>query len=173
MSSDQPTQERENAAQWKRTFAELVARNINPGDDTLLIIAPSEADATRLETSIKQNLHTALREFFICTDDHEALPDETEGTDTTVVLNPRDCSQTLQQAADVTREGGTIIYRAPQQLAHGEKVEPDTIYSLSCEGDSAPALAALATATEPVLSEVQATTPSDSSATDTTISAFL
>jgi hypothetical protein len=173
MSSDQSPHERENAERWKRTFAELVARNIDPGDETLLIIAPSEADATRVETSIKQNLHTALREFLICTSGQEALPDEAGGTDATVVLNPHECSQTLQQAADVTREGGTVFYRAPQRLAHGEEMESDTIYSLSCEGDSTPPLAALMTATEPAPSESQATTPDTSSETDTTISAFL
>lgn len=173
MSSDQPLHGREEAQRWKRTFAELVARNIGPTDETLLIAAPSEAAATRLETSIKQNLHTALREFFVSTDSKEALPDEADSVDAAVVLNPRSCSQTLHQAVDVTRESGMVIYRAPQRLAHGEKVELDAIYSLNCEGDSAPPLAALMTATEPAVSESQATSPDDSSATDTTISAFL
>jgi hypothetical protein len=173
MSSDQSAHGREDAQPWNRTFAELVARNIDPNDETLLIIAPSEADATRLEASIKQNLHTALREFFSCTDSRETLPDETGGTDATVVLNPHECSQTLQQAANVTRESGAVIYRAPQRLAHGEEVELDTIYSLNSEGDSTPSLAALMTAAEPALSEGEATTPGDNSATDTTISAFL
>lgn len=173
MSSHQSPQGHENAQRWKRTFAELVARNIDPNDGTLLIIAPSKAEATRLETSIKQNLHTALQEFFISTGDQEALPDEADGTDAVVFLNPHDCSQTLHQVADVTRKDGTIIYRAPQRLAHGEKVELETIYSLNCEGDSAPPLAALAAATEPAVSESQTTSSDDSSATDTTISAFL
>jgi hypothetical protein len=173
MSSGQSPHKHEDAQRWKRTFAELVARNIDPNDETLLITAPSKAEATQLETSIKQNLHTALREFFICTESQEALPSEIGGVDAVVVLNPRDCSLTLPQVADVTQEGGTITYRAPQRLAHGEEVELDTIHSLNSEGDSVPSLAALMTATEPALSEGQATTPGDNSTTDTTISAFL
>jgi hypothetical protein len=179
MSSDQPLHEHDETHLWKRTFAELVARNIDPDDGILLIIANSEAEATRLETSIKQNLHTALRECLTYTGDQEELPYDPNSVDVTVHLNPKrnpyKYHQPLYQATEVTRKGGTIIYRAPQRLAHSEKVELDTIYSLDWEDNSDPSLAALMTVTERTpFDEATATSePSDTSTTDTTISAFL
>jgi hypothetical protein len=179
MSSDQPLHEHDETHLWKRTFAELVARNIDPDDEILLIIANSEAEATRLETSIKQNLHTALQEYLTYTGDQEELPYDPNSVDITVHLNPKrnpfKYHQPLYQATEVTRKGGTIIYRAPQRLAHSEKVELETIYSLDWEDNSDPSLAALMTVTEQTPQDGTTATsePSDTSATDTTISAFL
>jgi hypothetical protein len=178
MSSDQPLHEHDETHLWKRTFAELVARNIDPNDEILLIVANSEGEATQLETSIKQNLHTALQKCLTYTGDQEDLPYDPNSVDITVNLNPKQnpykYHQPLYQVTDVTRKGGTIIYRAPQRLAHSEKAELDTIYSLDWESNSDPSLAALMAVTEHTPDGEQAETagPTEDSTSETTISAF-
>lgn len=178
MTSEQPLHEHDDTHLWKRTFAELVARSIDPNDENLLIIADSEADATRLEASIKQNLHTALRECLTYAGDQEDLPHEPDSVDVVVHLNPKrnpyKYHQPLYQATEVARKGGTIIYRAPQRLAHSEIVEVDTIYSLNWEDNSDPSLAALMTVTENTSPETPQQEPSttDETAGATTLDAF-
>lgn len=166
MAPEQPLHEHDDTHLWKRTFAELVARSIDPQDETLLIVSESEAEATRLETSIKQNLHTALNECLCYTGDQEELPHDADSMDVVVHLNPSrnpfKYHQPLYQATEVTRKGGTIIYKASQRLAHSEIAEVDTIYSLDWQDNSDPSLAALMTVTE----TSSARTPDQSQATN-------
>lgn len=152
MAPEQPLHEHDDTHLWERTFAELVARSVDPQDETLLIISESEAEATRLETSIKQNLHTALQEVRTYAGNQEELPHDADSMDVVVHLNPTrnpfKYHQPLYQATEATRKGGTIIYKASQRLAHSEIAEVDTIYSLGWEDNSDPSLVAVMTVTE-------------------------
>jgi hypothetical protein len=177
MSSEQPLHEHDDTHLWKRTFAELVARSIEPTDERLLIIADSEAEATRLESSIKQNRHTALREHLTYSGDQENLPYDPNSMDVVVHLNPKrnpfKYHQPLYQATEVARPNGTIIYKAAQRLAHSKKAEVDTIYSLNWESSSDPSLVALMTVTEDSQAEPsQQNQPTQQAASTTTLDAF-
>lgn len=177
--SDQPLHEHDETHLWKRTFAELVARTVSPTDEVMLIIGHTEAAATRLKKSVKQNLHTGLQKCLTYGGEQDELPYEPDSVDVTVHLNeqrnPYKYHQPLYQATEVTRKGGTIVYRAPQRLAHSEKAEVDTIYSLNWEANSDPSLAAVMTVTSgDVGSEGSPGTESGTTDTgETTVSAFL
>lgn len=170
-----PLHEHGNTHLWPGTFSELAAENISPEADTILIVAESESKATTLRENITANLQSPTKRYLIHADLQEQLPWNPDIVDTTILSNPSQnpfrYHQPLYQATAVTKQNGTIIYQAPQRLAHSRAVQVEEIYAVGWENHCDPSLAALMTVTE------QGAVSQQTSNTDTqknsTISAYL
>lgn len=148
--AQQPLHEFPDSHLWDGTFGELAALQIDAGDETLLV-APSGRIATDLKDQLLDNVDGSLDSLTMYTDDDSDLPYEPDSFDTVVHYNPsRGVLQRhtpLYEMTAVARNGGTLVYRAPNYLAHSDAADLGTLYSLAWKDHQDPAVAALFTVT--------------------------
>ena len=134
---------------WDRTFAELAAEHIAPQKDSVLILTEDDAEKETLQQSIESAVGEPIRDCEVFDGDQQKLPYEPDTFDVTVHSNPSQDvlhrHQPLYQVSSVTKRDGTVVYKAPQWLAHSDAVALDTIYALGWENHSDPVLAAVMT----------------------------
>ena len=134
---------------WKGHFAALVAKQIDPQSDKVLILVEDETEAHQLHSAITTELGAAIANCEVYAGAQEELHFDINTFDVTIQVNPSRSPfkrhQPLYQATAVTRHNGTIVYKAPRSLAHSDGVDIDTIYALGWENHETPALAALMT----------------------------
>lgn len=146
----QPLHEFSDSHLWDGSFGELAAAHIDPDDETLLV-APSG----RIATTLKEDLIAGVADTFdtltMYTDDDSSLPFDPDSFDAVVHHNPsRGVLQRhtpLYEMTAVGRNDATLVYRAPNYLAHSDAADLGTLYSLGWEDHDDPALAAVFTVT--------------------------
>lgn len=128
------------------SFCDLVGEQVSEGED-LLIAAPDTETGKRVSQSLLDDLGECAGRVELFQGDHTDLPFPPDTFDLAVHFNPgRGVLQRhrpLYEMTAVVRNGGRIVYRAPNYLAHSAVANLLTLYSLSWQNHSDPTLAAL------------------------------
>lgn len=137
---------------WYGTFAELAAEQISPTEDRVLILSEIEGQSTTLQEQIEDVLDTQISSVTRYGGNQDDLPMSPDTFDVTILSSPPhrkvfERHKPLYEASSVTRQGGTIVYRAEQGLPHSDAVRLDQILALDWETDTSPFLAAEMTVT--------------------------
>lgn len=140
-----------NTHLYDGTFSELVAGRLNGGESLLLAVPDSET-----RTSILEAFRESCGEFDdrveVYEGDQSELPFDADTFDAAVHYNPsRGVLQRhlpLYEVSAVVREGGEILYRAPNYLAHSSAVNIEPLYALNWQEHQDPTVAAVLTVTK-------------------------
>lgn len=124
-----------------RSFPELIADNVDPTADRVLIISQSRG----LKQATEEILGKKINGVEYTGDTHD-LPFEENEFDATVLVNTtRDAlhrHQPLYEAVDVTTHGGALIYKSPNYIAESNQVDFSTVLAENYISDD-PAIVAI------------------------------
>jgi hypothetical protein len=128
---------------WDGSFAELVVEYIDTTEEQILILTGSLDHTPPLKDSIEDTLGTKLPNTEVHNDHHskEELPYEIpfkpNAFDLTIQVNPtRDAyhrHNPIYEAERVTKQGGTIISKASNYIAHSNWIDYEDIYAVGYE----------------------------------------
>jgi hypothetical protein len=148
---ESPLHSHPNTHLYEGTFRDLVGDQITKGQD-VLIAAPDGDTANNIREEIVQNPDSLCGNVEVFAGDQSQIPFQPDAFDIGIHWNPgRGVLQRhlpLYEMTAVVREGGKIVYRAPNYLAHSTAVNIDTLYALDWEGHSDPAVACTLDVTE-------------------------
>jgi len=154
---------------------EFITDQISPSDTDILVAAPERQIASQAVKTIQKLKANQKQERNITTHtgDQTELPYATDSFDIAIHYNPtRGILQRhipLYEITTVVKQGGSIIYRAPNYIAHSEAVTIDSLYVLDWNDHTTPSICGILSveADGDLRSTEQATAP-----TETTITQF-
>lgn len=134
---------------YEGSFYDFITDQISPSDTDILVAAPEEKVANQAVKTIRKLGENQEQERNIATHtgDQTELPYTTDSFDVAIHYNPtRGVLQRhipLYEITSVVRQGGTIIYRAPNYIAHSEAVTIDSLYVLGWNDHTTPSVCGL------------------------------
>jgi hypothetical protein len=131
-------------------FPELIAGRLS-GDESILLAAPDSETRTAILEAVRESCGRLDEQVEVYEGDQSELPFDTDTFDVAIHYNPnRGVLQRhlpLYEMTAVVRERGTVIYRAPNYLAHSSAAEIDTLYALGWSDHQDPTVAGVLTVT--------------------------
>lgn len=129
---------------YEGSFEEFVAGNTT-GVEDVLVAAPTDEIATAIVEHLRDHHNELVSGIKTYSGDHSDLPFETDSFDIAVHYNPgRGVLQRhvpLYEMTAVVREGGQIIYRAPNYVAHSTSASIEDLQALGWSDHGDPIVA--------------------------------
>lgn len=137
---------------WDGSLTDLVTEQIEETTTTILCLVPEGEDTLSLTESLRSVVDEEKVEIEAYNGDHAELPYESNVSDLTVHINPkRGCIQRhrpFYEAERVTAPGGTVVFNAPNYLAHSKYIDHEVIYAMDWENHETINVAAVGTVTQ-------------------------
>jgi hypothetical protein len=142
--TDTPLHNHDDVHLYDGDFTDLVA-DLLRGEEDLLVAAPESDIVDDVLQSLKDTYKIEPENVETYTGDQSELPFDEGSFHSAVHINPgRGVLQRhlpLYEMTAVVRNGGEIIYRAPNYLAHSTAVDINTLYALNWQDHENPTVA--------------------------------
>lgn len=129
---------------YEDSFEEFAAGQIT-GEDEVLVAAPTDEIATSITGHLRDHIPGLTGQVEAYCSDQSDLPFESDSFDVAVHYNPgRGVLQRhvpLYEMTAVVREGGQILYRAPNYVAHSTSASIEELQALGWSDHGDPVVA--------------------------------
>lgn len=137
---------------WYGSFSELVLEQVTGVKTNILCLFPSGDINDELVSHLRSKLTNPETQLEVYSGDQSNLPFNANAFDITVHINPKqaflDRHNPFYEAERVTESGGSVVFKAPNYLAHSKFVNFDTIYAVGWEDPEETYVAAVGAITE-------------------------